>query len=71
MELDAVMVNTPSCFHCGLTGQVNVMRRDLERWQGGELIQRAFPEMTPDVREQMISGTHPECWDAMMGEVES
>ena len=27
-----------------------------------------FPTLSLDQRELLISGTHPECWDALMGE---
>jgi len=29
-----------------------------------------FPELIPDQRELLISGTHPACWDVMFAEVE-
>jgi hypothetical protein len=32
----------------------------------GYLIQDAFPDLDLESREQLISGTHSECWDKMM-----
>ena len=34
----------------------------------GPFIQDAWPESTAEQREQVISGTHPECWNEMFGE---
>lgn len=39
----------------------------LRRWQQGELIQRAFPEMDSGTRELLISRTCETCWDRMFG----
>lgn len=32
------------------------------RWQAGELVQRAFPTLSPDDRELLISGTTVAGW---------
>lgn len=42
--------------------------RAFTRWQHGELIQRAFPNMPVERREQLISGTCPGCWKALFEE---
>jgi hypothetical protein len=42
-----------------------------ERIENGELIQYAFPTLSAGMREQIISGTHPDCWDAMFADDES
>jgi hypothetical protein len=34
-------------------------------YMDGKYVQDAFPEMSPDEREMLITGTHPECWDKM------
>jgi hypothetical protein len=42
---------------------------DLEGYQKllrGAHVQDAFPKMSASLREQIITGTHPECWDQMM-----
>lgn len=31
----------------------------------GEYAQVAFPELDKALREQIISGTHPKCWEEM------
>lgn len=58
----------PKCFHCGRWVDIIV---DGNGWwaytQKNKLVQQAFPNMSADGRELLLSGTHPECWDAMMG----
>ena len=34
----------------------------------GNSVAECFPTLSLDQRELLISGTHPECWDALMGE---
>lgn len=53
------------CQWCGEPAIVRVLAADYFRWKNGELAQRAFPEMRPEDREMLISGTHPKCWDEM------
>ena len=40
----------------------------LKRWQGGELIQNAFPYLNADEREFIMTGTPPEVWDRMFAD---
>lgn len=61
-------VLTPPCMCCGERGTVVVPTDAHNRWRAGELAQVAFPDLTADVREQLISGTHPACWDAMFAD---
>lgn len=65
-----ITVITPRCMFCGQQGEVRAPARGVQRWQDGELIQRALPELTAEQREQLINGTHPKCWDEMMGDEE-
>jgi hypothetical protein len=68
--ISTVTVPTRPCFHCGKGGEVEVLAEDLARYHAGALIQVAFPEMHRALREQLISGTHPECWDQLFGSPE-
>jgi hypothetical protein len=43
-------------------------RKAVESWQAGEIIQVAFPDMSIDDREILISGTHPACWNKLFPE---
>ncbi len=59
--------------HCPLCHATKDFDLDLDawiKWQGGQRIQRAFPPLTADDRERLISGTCPSCWDRMFGEDE-
>ena len=42
-----------------------VTQEQIERWSGGELIQRVFPDLTSDQREFLISGITPEEWNSI------
>jgi hypothetical protein len=64
---DSFVFYTRKCFRCGQQGFVVVNVDDLDKYEGGALIQEAFPEMPMDRREQMVSGIHPECWKEMFG----
>ena len=57
-----VSVKTPPCPECNKRSDVEVDEDAYIRWANGELIQVAFPHMSPDDRELLITGTHPECW---------
>lgn len=61
------------CVVCGRIHEPVVLDAEkYYRWKGGECIQDVFPdsEMTKDQREILISGTCPECWDALFGRCE-
>lgn len=40
-------------------------------WDDGMLIQEAFPFLTAEEREFLMTGTPPHVWDEMFAEVES
>ena len=50
---------------CGNEYEVPVTQDQLDKWQGGALIQNVMPNLTPDQRELLISGTCGRCWDKM------
>ena len=50
---------------CPLCGDKKTFYLDSEKyenWNGGELIQNIFPEISPDDQEMLISGVCPKCW---------
>lgn len=61
------IVETPECSWCGNGGTVEVPAPGFFAWQLGALIQDAFPELSPAIREQLKLGYHPECWSEMYG----
>ena len=58
---------TKPCYHCGDSGLIAVTNSDLERYKNGALMQEAFPEMSIENREMLISGTHDKCWNEIYG----
>lgn len=62
-----VIINTRSCAHCGQTGELVVRYRSIEFRDMGMSVQEAFWYLAAPQREQIISGTHPHCWEQMFG----
>ena len=56
-----------ACPFCGHANEVEVNEMDYFDWQDGELAQNAFPYLSADEREMLISGICPKCWDEMFG----
>lgn len=64
---ETITVTTPTCHVCGKTGSVTVPLAGLEAWEAGDLIQVAFPDLHRALREQIKTGSHPECFQRMIG----
>lgn len=62
------LVRCPKCTMCGKRAELTLSTAGVHRYLGGMLVQLAFPELSSDDRELIVSGTHPECWDELMGE---
>lgn len=60
-----IVVRTPTCRVCNEYELWSLDRGAVERWQAGEMIQKAFPAMSAAEREILISGTHPACWEKL------
>ena len=57
------------CKHCGQIYTINVHLNDLEAWQNGDkLVQEAFPYLTAEERELLLTRICPACWDNMFGQ---
>ena len=57
------------CNMCKETTQITVPFAKLQRWlKFGDYIQDVFPELTPDNRELLISGTCPTCFKKLFGD---
>lgn len=54
------------CMFCGKESRITVPGQGLWAWEHGTFAQDAFPDLTPAEREMVMTGTHPECWDAMI-----
>lgn len=67
----SVIIMCPTCMVCSSRGEVAVTMEEYNRLMTGALISdHTFPDMTADVREMLISGIHPECFDEMVGDEE-
>ena len=67
--LDAEVVTR--CPFCGEAHTVLVNEMDYYDWQDGKLAQDAFPYLSADEREMLISGICPTCWDGMWGSADN
>jgi hypothetical protein len=63
--MDNIIVIATSCPICGAEHFVKVPEEAYEAWQNGALIQNAFPFLSAEEREWLISGICSECFDRM------
>lgn len=56
-----------ACPFCGRANEIEVNEADYWDWQDGELVQNAFPYLSADEREMLISGICPTCWEKTFG----
>lgn len=55
------------CPFCGSVSSVSVEKGDYLNWQAGMMAQDAFPYLSSEEREMLISGICPTCWDNTFG----
>ena len=68
MDNDKVTLSIP-CVQCGVTHKVRVNLDDLEEWRNGDkLAQEAFPYLSAEKRELLISRICPDCWNNIFGQ---
>ena len=58
-------VETKRCPVCRRKGAIFVPVDGYEAWLNGTLIQNAMPDVRPELREQLVTGTHPDCWESL------
>ena len=58
---------TKRCPVCTKTGTLSVDEKELLAYLRGEFVQDAFKSLSIPLREQIISGIHPECWEQTFG----
>jgi len=67
--MSTIKINTNTCLHCGEQGFIEMSEDEYNQgitaFNEGAFIQEAFPSLSADQREQIISGTHPKCWNEM------
>lgn len=59
---DEIAMFTPVCRQCGKQFFIAVLREDYDKYERDALVQDAFPYLSADNREMIISQTCPECW---------
>lgn len=59
-----------TCRECGRTVHVSCTPEQYAKWQQGELIQRAMPNVSVDEREILISGYCGACFDEITKETD-
>lgn len=59
------IIFTRPCIYCGDTGMVTAKTEQVLKYIEGAHVQDAFPEMDVSLREQIISGIHPDCWNKL------
>jgi len=63
-----IQVMTKFCPECGDHAWLYVEEDKFLAWERGDLlVTQAFPELTDDEREMLLTGLHGVCWDAYMG----
>jgi hypothetical protein len=56
---------------CNKEGFVEVSSEGYMARKRGALIQEAFFDLDKSLREQILSGTHPQCWESMTAGLEN
>lgn len=59
----ATVIVKKDCPFCGQDNGIEVDMASYEKWQGGAFVQNAFPTLTAEEREVLVSGSHADCWD--------
>lgn len=59
---------TRRCPVCYKTGTIMVDENELFSYLRGNYVRDAFKSLSVPLREQIISGVHPECWEQTFGQ---
>lgn len=70
-QMQLTRVTTAPCRLCGVNSVLDVPSDGLALWRSGKYVQDAFPDLSVDDRELLVSGTHPECWNNLFPKEES
>ena len=68
---ETYIIETQVCSWCGKNGVVEVPAVGFLARQLGAAIQEAYPDLNAALREQLMTGYHPECWTEMFGNEEN
>lgn len=64
-------VLTKRCLFCRNQTLLDLPDEGYRKWDEGEFVQDAFPDMPAEQRELLISGTCPACWNEQFSEEDS
>ena len=67
---DTYSFTTPACIHCGKNSVLELTPQECLDLDRDINIQDALPNRDADFREQIKSGIHPACWDAIFADEE-
>lgn len=56
-----------TCPMCRRANEIPVNESDYWDWWDGALVQNAFPYLSADEREMLITGICPTCWEKTFG----
>lgn len=56
------------CPICGGINYITIKAEDYQKYKKGALVQDAFPYLSAEERELILSGTCSRCWDKCFGE---
>lgn len=71
LQQDGTLTITGKCPISGKEWRLEGLEVDAyNRWRSGEYAQVAFPRLTADQRELLISGVTPEAWEQIFSEEE-
>ncbi len=71
IEKDGTATWISSCLLCGQDSEVKGLDTlKVAQWLAGAFVQEAFPRLSSDDREILISGTHGDCYDLAFPEEE-
>jgi hypothetical protein len=59
---ETTTITTRECMFCGKTSHIEVTATQAGALAAGHPVHTVLPQMPPALREVLISGTHPECW---------
>lgn len=65
-----IAVKCGPCPGCHNVGRVEVEESDFYDWKGGKFVQDAFPYLSADQRELLITGYDKKCWDKLFAYLE-
>lgn len=64
--MSTIRVRCRPCVVCADAAEFDVDEAGYLAWQSGAYVQDAFPTLSANDRELLISGTHPTCWATLM-----